>query len=240
MSKAIGVEIRHDETMRQLKAIAGSQWPFALAKGTTQLAKQGQEAARVRTREEFDLHGNFIPGGIGIKPGKKADVKSIGIARAAVLTKPGISGFMPIHERGGERTPHAGSGKDKGKAIAIPGRDLKSRSYKTGTGKTRKRWKPAELLKDYRKRTSGSKVVRVSRGGRKGKPFIIRGQHSGVPMIVRRRSKAQYPLELLYIFSERATYEPTWKFEDVVKETVSGRYQIVIGQAVADALAASK
>lgn len=224
MPFAIDVSVDAKRTLAQMDRLKRDQFPFALALALTQVAKDGQVAVQLHTRLAFKLRSKFVPGGVRIKPAQKADVRRYGLATSDVHTAERISGFMPVHEVGGTRTPVAkGRGRDRGKAIAIPARDLESRNFRTSTGKIRKRWAPATLLKNYGKMPragTGRKVVKVSRGGRKGTPFIIRGKGSGVPMIVRRRGKSKYPLELLYIFSERATYRPTWDFADEVEKAV--------------------
>lgn len=234
----ITLSVDADAALKQMRIIAGDQFPFAIARGLTELAKLGQIAVQVKTRQTFKLHGEFIPKGIRIRPAKKTDVKSTGIGTSAVFTAPKISGFMPGHETGEVRSPFAGGANDRGKFIAIPGRDLKTKAFKTGSGRVRKRWRPAELLKNYDRvgRGHGAKVQQVSRGGRKGKPFIIHGRNSGVPMIVRRRGKSQFPLELLYIFSERATIKPVWDFEERVQETVEGLYIPVLEMSITQAM----
>jgi hypothetical protein len=230
------IDVDDAQALRNLRFISQEQWPFALTLALTRTAQLAQGAVRAATRANFKLHGEFIPRGIRVKPAKKGDVK-MGSGTAEVFTAPGISGWMPLHETGGEKVPgsHSG-GVDRGKYLALPGEDLRKKSHKTGTGRTRKKWTPATLLKDYSKRTSGGDVVRVGRGGRKGKPFIISGQFSGVPMIVRRASKGRYPLELLYIFSKRATIKPVWDFEDTINKMVRMEFTNQLRKAVQQAI----
>lgn len=233
-----------EETRRDLTAIEQEQFPYALARTLTEVAALAVIAVQNRTRVVFKLHGEFIPRGIAKIGAKKGDIKATGIGTAIVYTKPLISGFMPIHEAGGTRTPASKSGGgDRGKYLAQPARDVLSKSYRTSTGRVRARWKPVTLLQGYRGRgrnvsmTGG--IVRPTRGGRKGKPFIIRAQGSGTPMIVRRKSSTRYPLELLYVFSKRARYKPTWRFETTVEQVVDKMFfkllSINLKQAVATA-----
>jgi hypothetical protein len=226
------------KTLEQLDKFALQQWPFALALALTRTAQMGQDAVQQKTRMQFGLHTQFVPRGVRTQAASKSDIRTFGLAEANVHTAQRIADFMPVHELGGTRTPVAGgSGTDKGKSIALPAYDLEDKKFRTATGKIAKRWKPSTLLKDYTKRTSGTKVVAVSRGGRKGKPFIIRGRASGVPMIVRRRGKSQYPLELLYIFSRRATYKPVWDFAEEVERTVDAHFVDNLTRAVTQAFA---
>jgi hypothetical protein len=230
------------KTLEQLDKFALQQWPFALALALTRTAQMAQDAVQQKTRMQFGLHTQFIPRGVRTQAASKSDIRTFGLAEANVHTASRIASFMPVHELGGSRTPVAGGkGNDKGKSIALPAYDLESKRFRTSTGKIAKRWKPSELLKNYNSRAGagvgGQKVVRVSRGGRKGKPFIIRGRGSGVPMIVRRRGKSAYPLELLYIFSRRATYKPVWDFAEEVDRAVDAHFVDNLTRAVGQALA---
>jgi len=217
------IKVLSADTIRALSSIQRQQFPFAFAKSLTQIAKTVQTGVQMRTRLEFQLHSEFIPRGIRIIPAKKGDVKT-GRAFSAVYTAERISTFMPIHEEGGQREPSrqsGGGGGDKGASFALPGQFLQTKKFRTSTGKVKQRWRPAELLRNYRRHGSGGgKLVAVSRGGRKKTPFIIRGKGSGVPMIVRRKSKKRTPLEVLYIFSSRATIKPVWDFEETVEKVV--------------------
>lgn len=224
----IKIEALTAEARRSLKAIERDQFPFALSKTLTDIAEMAVKEVRAQTRREFKLHSEFIPKGINRTRAKKSEVKNTGIGTTVIFTKPIISGWMPIHERGGTRDPYGGSGKDKGKYLAIPAEDLLKRSYRTGTGKVRKRWKPKSLLEGYTKTRNVSMsggITRPTKGGRKGKPFIIRGRGSNIPMIVRRKGPKRYPLELLYIFSKKARYKPTWGFERTVEDIVDLRFK---------------
>lgn len=216
------------EARRGLSDLEKNQFPFALAKTLTEIATLAVEGVKRTTRQEFRLHSEFIPKGIGRTSARKADVKNKGVGETVIFTKPIISGWMPVHETGGKREPRGGTGaRDKGKYLAIPATDLLKRSYRTGTGAVRRRWKPSELLAQYKGKNvslSGG-VTRPTRGGRKGKPFVIRAKGSGTPMIVRRKGPKRYPLELLYIFSRKARYKPVWGFEKAVDEIVDLRFE---------------
>lgn len=217
------------EARRSLKSIERDQFPFALAKTLTEVAQMAVKEVQAQTRREFKLHSEFIPKGISRTRAKKSEVKNTGIGTTVIFTKPIISGWMPVHERGGTRDAYGGSGRDKGKYLAIPAEDLLKRSYRTGTGKVRKRWRPETLLEGYSKQYNVSMsggITRPTKGGRKGKPFIIRGKGSGTPMIVRRKGPKRYPLELLYIFSRRARYKPQWGFERTVEDVVDLRFEM--------------
>jgi len=243
-SVMIKVTALTEEARRGLSDLEKNQFPYALAKTLTEVAQFAVMAVRARTRQEFDLHGEFIPRGISRTFAKKSEVRNTGVGTTVVFTKPIISGWMPIHETGGARGANvgAGSGRDKGKYLSIPAKDLLMRSYRTGSGKVRQRYKPSVLLQGYSKTRNVSMsggLVRPTRGGRKGQPFIIRGKGSGVPMIVRRKSPKRYPLELLYIFAKKAKYKKVWRFEKTVDEIVdlrfTGRLKVNLQHAVVNA-----
>jgi hypothetical protein len=236
----IGAKVEMEDTLRALKQIAGDQWPFAMAKSLTDLAKRGRDGAQVRTRRAFDLKTEFIPRGITIKSAKKSDVKLRGTADAAVLTKPLVSEFMPIHEFSGVKTPGPYTGAhDSGKMLAIPGRDLRGRKYLTGRGKVRKRWAPAELLKQYN--AMSPREAARTRGGRERAgarvPFVTQ-IGSGTPAIVRRKSKRKrLPLEVLWVFVPESRIPKHWRMEETVQRIVKGTYQMVFKRNVEQALA---
>lgn len=231
------------EASRALSALEKDQFPYALAKTLTEIASMAVRAVQARTRQAFKLHGEFIPRGIARTPAKKGDVKRLGIGTTIVYTKPLISGWMPVHEIGGVRTPEAKSGgQDKGRSLAIPARDVKSKSYRISVGRVRKRWQPVTLLQGYsaRRNTSYAGMIKTGRGGRKGKAFITRTQGSDTPMIVRRKGKGRYPLELLYLFSARAVYKRSWDFEKTVADVVERRFADRLRRNLAVAVAHSQ
>jgi len=213
----INIRTLIDATKRDLTRIQQEQFPFALAKTLTDIAKGAADIVRKETRSKFDLKTEFIPKGIGILPAKKSDVRA-GSGHSAVFTKPIISGFMPSHEYGDTRTP-------KGKSLAIPTEMIKTRSYRLRTGQVKKSYKPSTLLHGYMAKnrkvsfTGGLTQSRGSESPRK-QAFVIKGKGSNVPIVVRRRTKKRYPLELLYIFSRRAKYRAVWGFESSVKDYV--------------------
>jgi hypothetical protein len=235
----VKLEFDKAAAMRGLSEVERKHFPFAYAKSLTEVAKKAQEAVQQRTRQAFELHSEFIPRGIAIQSAKKSDFKKYGYAESAVFTKNRISSFMPIHEEGGVRNPSAhGEGRDKGVALAVPGMGLNKYNRKTRTGRTKKRWKPGTLL-DAGRPHSKSRTRRtrqIGRGGRKGKPFIITGRNSGVPMIVRRVGKKRYPLEVLYIFSRKAKIKGGWQFEDTVSKVANREFETIFRRNLAEAV----
>lgn len=228
---------------RGLSSLEKDQFPFALAKTLTQIAGFAVVAVQLRTAKAFKLHGAFIPRGVARTSAKKSDIRAKGIGTTIIYTKPLISGFMPIHEAGGTRTPVSSNGADKGKALAQPARTLKTKSYRTGTGKVRARWKLSTLLAGYVRRKgkgTAGRVQSTTRGGRKGKAFIIRAKGSGTPMVVRRKAGARYPLELLYVFSKRAKYKPVWRFETTVQDVVDKLFERTLAIQLKAAVASAR
>ncbi len=220
------IQVFETETFRALSRIEKQQHPFAFAKSLTMVAEGARKKVQQQTREEFDLHTAFIPKGIRKSGAKKSEIKNRGKSSASVFTLPRINNFMPIHEEGGTRTANAGGeGKDKGKYLTIPGNDFEDRMV-TKTGKTKKRFKPGQLLKNYKGRNN-RRPLGKRRGRARRTPFIIRARSSGTPMIVRRTSKARKPLEVLYVFAKRTRYKATWDFEKTVDEYVPRAFPII-------------
>lgn len=238
-NQIVHLEFDYKTAKKDLDDLQKEQLPFAFAKTLTRVAKIAQVNVQARTRQYFELNSEFIPRGIGIIPAKKSDIKSMGHASSSVITKDRISTFMPIHETGGIRNPSPfGGSHDKGRALAIPGKHLASRSYKTATGKIRKRWKPSTLLDKGRPHSKSRtrKTRNVTRGGRKGVPFIINGARSGVPMIVRRIGKKRYPLEILYVFTSKAKIPSGWRFEETVRSVANDLFESVFWYELAKAM----
>jgi hypothetical protein len=219
----MNVQVKSDKTLKAMKLFNAKQFPFAYAKALTETAEAGVQAGRQRTRDEFDLHTEFVPKGIAKQSAKKADVKR-GRATAVVFTKDRISSFMPIHEYGGTRKPAATKQHDKGRRLTIPGKGL-PKTADTKTGKRKKRWIPSHLLHE---------------SNAKRKPFIVRGKNSGMPVIVRRISKQPYPLEVLYVMARRAGYGRTWHLEDAVRGSVEKKFQRIFRKNLLHAIKTAK
>ena len=224
-----------EETRKQLSELEKEQFPFALAKTLTEIAEGSVQSVRQQTRRAFKLRsGEFIPKGIRKLSARKSDIRTTGVGKAVVFTQDRISGFMPIHEEGGMRSPSAfGEGIDKGKYLVYPGEALQRMAYRTARGAVKKRYKPGTLLNDLSTGKLPPNVfARVVTGKgirrRKGKPFIIRGRAGGVPMIARRISNTQYPIQILYVFTKRAQYRKQWRFEPTVHRYVEDNFQRIL------------
>ncbi|GAG40437.1 unnamed protein product, partial [marine sediment metagenome] len=230
-----------------LSNIEKKQHPFALAKSITDVAQGAVKQVQIQTRRKFDLATDFIPKGVRRTMAKKRDVKMKGMATSVVFTMPKISGFMPIHEEGGKRDPFMGKGtrsrkgittKDTGKYFAIPSEMIEKKVYTT-SGKVKKRYLPGELLKNFQKSKSRNlgkgipMIVRRQRGGTKT-PFIIRA--GGAPKDKKRRGE----LEILHIFTSRASYSPVWDFEETVYDYVVRAFGTIYKRNLRKAVATAK
>ena len=216
------ITVNTEEVERDIKWFMRKEYPWALKKTLDAMAKEGQKAVQIQTRKEFSLHTDFVPKGVWAQVAKKKDIIAKGEGQSAVFTAPRISGFMPIHETGGTRTPQ------QSRNIAIPAQDLKQLNFRTSTGKVKKQYKPKTLLEAFNRGTSSS-------GSRTKDAFLIRGK-GGTPLIVRRKTKARYPLKVLYNLSRSASYKERWDFEDTVRQVVRRDFAKVFAREMENAL----
>lgn len=222
----------------------GRDWPKAVTKAFGELAEKGASSVRGLTRRRFKLHSEFIPRGIRSYPRTPVQesraahaLKKYGDMNAAVFLRGSRSPsnsleFMAHHEYGEHRRP-------KDKYIAIPMAGLKSKAYKTGRGRVKGRWKPAELLKTFSQRgskfdgrTTTNKGMNLGppKGRVPGSAFIISSRR-GDPLIARRRvrgRKTHGQLEFLYILKRGADIRGGWGFVDEVYSSVRSHYDGVI------------
>ena len=206
---AVRLDVDTRKTMNALKGLEKQQFPFAYAMALTETARLARIAVQQRTRQVYDLHGEFIPRGILVENAKKADVKR-GVGHSAVFTSRKITPFMARHETGGLKKP-------RGTALALPGEDIKKKKYKTATGRVRSRWRPSVLLAGYSSREARRQKQkgRISR-----KAFVLPAKGTNLPIIARRIRKGPRGLELLYILRKKGRIKPTWGFEDTVRRVV--------------------
>ena len=223
-----------------LTSLEKRHFPFAYTKSLTETAEAARKGVGIQTRREFTLHGEFIPRNVKKSGASKMDMTNFGFAEAAVFTGRRLDEWMGSHETGGTREPGvSGGGRDSGHSLALPGKGLKKRNFKTRSGKVRARWKPKNLLKKFDD-GRGGRTVKRGRGGRKKEPFVIRGQKSGVPMIVRRISKKRYPLEVLYIFTKDAKIDKRWNFKGTVRKVANFAFQKKFNRNMRDAIKNSR
>jgi len=238
------VEMDIREFMAGAKRHLGWNWPLTVVNAFFEIAGHAHGAAKDRTSDEFDLQSNFITDAIKFVPNtnsqknaainsliKHNDLMAAVYVRGASKPKNSLD-FMADHEYSGTRTPHG-----KHKALAMPQEQLKTKAYRTGRGKTAKRWKPQELLKRYRETGSTYNDSTTTNKGQKlgpqrrripGSPFIIRGK-AGTPMIARRLSfKKKGDLEFLYALKDKGFVPRRWEFTEEVWKDVGNTYGVVI------------
>lgn len=225
------VQVDARSAIQAVDSLHRNQVPFAIARSLTETAKKAQIAVQLITRNKFDLHSEFIPRGIRVKSARKAEAK-LGFANAAVYTAPRISTFMPIHEMSGSR-------KARNRAIAVPGRALKQKQYRTNTGRVKKKWRPSVLLQDWSGAGRGSARTGRSGGGGRQRAFIIPDRGNSPAMIARRTGRGSRPLEVLYILIPVAEYKAVWDFENTVRtvaeKVFKTEFSIAMKQAIATA-----
>ena len=204
-------------------------FPEAAALGMRDTAQGARDAVRERTRGIFDLHTDYIPRGILSTPEKQGQLNrtangfaKYGDMEGAVFLRPGTGkralDFMLPHEVGGN--------KESDGSVAIPAQDIQNYKYRTSSGKTSARWKPARLLADFN--ANGGNVTGQRRGknnsGNPTAPFVKKSRSSGTLQVVRRRTKKAKTLEVLYTFKRKAKIKPVWGFEQTVRTNVSRNY----------------
>jgi hypothetical protein len=214
------VKLNYDMKAAQadLSYMEKEHFPMAYTWALTRTAQEAQEAVRTVTRSYFHLHSEFVPRGIRVQSANVRDLRDYGIAESAVFTAPIISGWMPLHEEGGDKVPRHSN-------IAIPSKELNKDFNKTATGKIKNQLLPKALLAGYvdvfRKGKRVRKNVKV-----KGNPaFIITSRRTGTRMIVRRLTNKKGPLEVLYIFKHRAHINAEWDFEKTVRTIANFRFE---------------
>lgn len=214
----VGMDAR--DCLRDLRGIAREQFPYAYAEALTRTAGIARFAVQIRTREVFKLHTEYIPRGILVERAKKKDIQTMKIGFAAVFTSDKITPFMAMHETGGTKRP-------SGRALAIPGKGLLGKGFKTTTGAVKGAWKPKTLLHAYTGRKST-------------KPFILPARGNTPARIARRTGKGQYPIEILYVFRPSAEIKEDWHFGETVERVAPKVFPKVFDQAWSVAMSTAK
>lgn len=233
------------DMLADLTKLYGKGWPKMLAHYIADMADDADQAGELRTRQEFDLSSEYIPQGIKSTPSTPAQIKKVEKSLAkyydgfgAVYLRGSADpkrslGFMVDHEVGFKRDPQDVWRSAGEKLIATPQDGVKSKSYKTQSGRIRKRWKPGTLLDQFGKAGStyqhGTTITRKYPNRNKpgaakvpGKVFLIRGKNSGYPIAVRRVSRGggergKGKLETLYAMHPSVEVKGgVWRFEDTV------------------------
>jgi hypothetical protein len=233
--KKMQIKIDLTDFSASAKRLNNTLWPRTVVNALADIADEGAQAVRARTKRVFDLHSDYIPRGVKSIP-KNAQQKTAaatalekyGDFQAAVYLRGSTSPrqsleFMTDHEQGTIRTPH-------GELIAVPMKGLKKYAYRTSSGAIRKRWKPATLLQRYSStpaqfdfaggRTTTAKNYKGPRKRRQpGNAFIIRLK-SGSPAIVRRTDTGGHKkrnLEFLYVLKPKEKIKEQWRFVETVR-----------------------
>jgi hypothetical protein len=238
------IEIDLTDLVKFEKKHLGTDWPKAVTSAFSEIAEGARDGIRALTREKFKLHTDYVPRGINHYPDTTTQktraahaLEKYGDMNAAVYLRGGNDPkksleFMADHEHGETRTP-------VGKWIAVPGKDLKEKSYRTTRGTVRKIFQPSELLKRFNEAGSTfdgkTTVTRQYAAGRKrgkikapGNAFIIMGK-KGSPMIVRRKHRGQgRNLEMLFVLKTRAEIKKAWGFVNGVYAVVRNVYGSVM------------
>jgi hypothetical protein len=217
-------------------------WPYAVAHGFSEIVVGGANRGRALTASKFKLHSSYIPQGIKAIPRSHAQLAAAqnALARhgdiyAAVYvrgaTKPENSlSFMSDHEYGETRLAHQGND-----SIAMPQRGVKSKSYRTGRGRVRKRWTPKALLKEFQEASATFKHGTTTNKGRSlgpqrrqlpGLPFLIKVNNSTmiVRAIKRNRGKGRNGLEFLYVLKSKAKIKKDWSLTSTTEDYYQHNY----------------
>lgn len=208
-----------EAAIADLSYLEREHFPMAFVWALTKTAQEAQDGVRTVTHSRFHLHSEFIPRGIRVQSASIRDLRNFGIAESAVYTAPIISGWMPLHEEGGDKDPRK-------RSIAIPSRELNKDFNKSATGKIKNALLPKALLRGYIdvRNRKGQKIRKIMKVG--GNPaFIVNSRRAGVPMLVRRRTSKSSPLEVLYIFKHKAHIHAEWDFEKTVKTIANFRFE---------------
>ena len=215
------VVVKTAKATEKLRRLKEKDVPFMVARSLTELAGLAKEEIGNEAERIFNLHTQFIPRQVRVKPALKTKFKQTGFTSSKVFSSKKIDGWMTKHVKGGIKKPFKSGSKDKGKGLAIKGKNL-NRKTKTSTGRTRKNWKPKELLKFYRS-SKGKRKANYNIGGRspKKKAFIIRDTGTGLALIVKRTSKRTTPLQIVYVLVPKAKIRPSWDWSSVTKNTVN-------------------
>lgn len=227
----VTIQAHSQECLRALSNIRLNGLPRAVVLGFSRTARIARNRVANEARQRFKLHTEFIPKSVRYIPDRNKSHQITAAARAfrnkhksfraAVFIRGHTSvkhklDFMLLHIEGGTKESIQKS------TLAIPGKDLRRYSFKNRAGAARKAWKPASLLKHYNEvgpNTKGRKLgPRIKRRG-KPKSFLMTAR-SGHQMIVRRKTRKNKKIEILYHLKKRAKIKKVWDFKEIVWTTV--------------------
>jgi hypothetical protein len=231
MPKAAYVKVDIEKTLSESTALEKEQFSFVLAQTLTQLAKGSQEQIREDMPSRFTLRSRWEQMGVRIEAAKKSDVRSSGSAEAAVKH---IDPYMTLQEEGGDKRPK------RKRSLAIPERTFQPAGLRTSSGAIAPRYRPKQLLKDYKGKDWYKQRHPGRKWGRhkKPKPFIM--EHDGRVIVAIRRLSSRYPLTYLYVLSHRARVQPRFDFQKTVRAYVAKEYDRKFSENMLAALASRK
>lgn len=215
MAQQRSIELDTTEFERSARQMLNVDLPKAISTGIRRLVTRTQTLERELVKRQFDLSTNWIPNNIKAFPSTpgqtnkiKQDYQRKGKFIASVSTTDRVS-FMSGHDEGVIRVRDntAGSKWTRGK-LAIPGPGLTKMNYRTNSGKVRSRYMPGALLKHYQ----GPNGKRP--GTKRKLPFVMKSKGGGTSMIVRRKTTAPRPIEVLYFLVNRARIKDRWDFTE--------------------------
>ncbi len=199
MTVALSITVDTKE-LRQLVELKGKA-KFAGAKALTWTAKDAQTALKIESASVFHLRNSWVPRGIRI------DAATPGTMNARVGS---IDKYMERHVTGKDKPA------ERGLSVRAK-RDSRGRLASGGL-----------LIQPYGSIGNAPTHTVVRRKMRridtqKKKPFQIIGRGGSV-LIVRRKTKKRYPLELLAVLKNRVDVDPIWRVEQTVSGVVSARF----------------
>lgn len=246
-----------DKTLRDIQLLAGKEWPKVLAQYIGDMAADAEDAGELRTRTVFDLHSEYVPRGIKSVPNTPAQLRKVekslakyydgfGAVYLRGSSDPSKSlSFMADHENGMKRKPQSAWRSANGqRLIATPSEGLKSKAFRTQTGRVKKAVSPSKLLSKFTQAGSryehGTTLTNKYPGRRgkgkahvPGKVFLMRGKYSGYPIAVRRITRGsggtKGKLETLYAMHPDAEVKGgEWQFEDTIIRTAKRTHKRII------------
>jgi hypothetical protein len=213
------VKLDFEKTLRDLSDLEKTQWPFVLAKTTTQLAGGAAAAIRFDMPNRFHLRSRWEQLGVRIERAEKKDVLSTGSCTAIVKD---IDPRMTLHELGGIK-------RGKGHRLGVPQKVLDSMGARTASGAFKKKFTPAGLLANQGNRS----VYRKGRSS-KNKPFLTLS--GGKQSVAVRTGPGRLPLMTLYRLESVVKIKPRFQFRAQVEKYVRDNYEKLFAQNMAAAL----
>ena len=221
--------------------LINSKYPESVARGFRALSERARDDMRIQVKSIFDLHSDWIPKNILNTPKTNAQLKKAAKAvkkyhdiQATVYLRPAHDpkrslDFMVHHEKGTPKRSEDGSGD-----IATPSIDIRNYKYRTGRGKTAKRWRPGVMLEQFNKKGANKKghKIRYRKPGGKGEPFLVTGKRSGKELVARRLSSRSREFQVLYSLHDRVRIRPRLHMEQTVKGSASMNASSILGRYI--------